>query len=60
MVVDEQLGALEVSGGDSDVVFLIGVIEFGKTPVDKTQLKEQTDIMMSFGRPSWTLHASPI
>ena len=38
MQVDEKLGAFEVARGDADVVFGAGMIEFGETPVDESEL----------------------
>ena len=34
LVADEEFGAFEVAGGDADVVFAAGVVEFGEAPVD--------------------------
>ena len=36
--VNEQLWPLEVPGGNTDIVFLTWVVEFGKTPIDESQL----------------------
>jgi len=36
--LDEQLGALEVTGCDANVVLSALVIELGKTPIDQSQL----------------------
>lgn len=35
--VDEELGALEIAGGDSYVVLLAGVVKLGEAPIDKAQ-----------------------
>ena len=35
--VDQELRPLEVSGGDSDIVLLLGVVELSKTPINKSQ-----------------------
>jgi len=39
--VDEQLRALEVAGGDADVVLGTWVVELGQTPVDEAELRER-------------------
>lgn len=39
MEVDEQLGALEVTRCDSDVILSALVVELGKTPIDQSQLE---------------------
>ena len=36
--VDEEFGPLEVARGNSYVIFGSGVVELGKTPIDKPQL----------------------
>jgi len=36
--VNEQLWALEVPRGNTDIVFLTRVVELGKTPIDESQL----------------------
>ena len=36
--VDEELGSLEVAGGDADVVLLAGVVELGEAPIDEAEL----------------------
>jgi len=36
--VHEELGTFEIAGGDADVVFRALMVEFGKTPVDETEL----------------------
>ena len=36
--VDQQLGPLEVAGGDAHVVLALGVVELGEAPVDQPQL----------------------
>lgn len=36
--VDEELGALEIAGGDAHIVLLSRVVELGQTPVDEAQL----------------------
>lgn len=38
LVVDEQLRALEVAGGDADVVLGAGVVKFSETPINQTEL----------------------
>ena len=38
MKVDQQLRTLEVPTGDADVVFGVGMVEFGKTPVNQPEL----------------------
>lgn len=35
--VDQQFWTLEVAGSHSHVVFLVGMVELGKTPIDKAQ-----------------------
>lgn len=39
LVVNEELGALEVSGSDPDVVLRALVVEFRQTPVDQSKLQ---------------------
>lgn len=34
--IDQKLRTLEVSGGNSDVVFGTGVVELGQAPINKT------------------------
>ena len=36
--IDQQLGALEVPRGYSDIVLRLGVVKFGETPIDKSKL----------------------
>ena len=36
--VNEELGSLEVAGGDANIVLLSGVVELSKTPIDETEL----------------------
>jgi len=38
LVVDEEFWSLEISRGDSNIVVLSGMVELGKTPIDKSQL----------------------
>ena len=38
LIVHQELGALEVAGGHSDVVLLSGVVELSQTPVYEAQL----------------------
>lgn len=37
--VDQQLGALEITRGDADVVLRARVIELGQSPINQTQLQ---------------------
>lgn len=41
LIVHQQLGAFEIAGGHSDVVFLSGMVKFSQTPVYKTQLLDR-------------------
>lgn len=42
--VDEQLRALEIARGNTDVVLSAGVIKFSQTPVNKAQLRENVSV----------------
>lgn len=39
--IDEQLWALEVAGGDADVILRAWVVELCQTPVDEAQLRDR-------------------
>jgi hypothetical protein len=47
LVVDEQLGTLEVTGCDAYIVLSSGVVELGKTPIDQSQLYIISHIALS-------------
>ena len=47
MKVDKKLGSFEVTRGYADVIFCLGVVEFGETPVDEAELKKPNVIVPS-------------
>lgn len=44
LIVHQQLGALEVPGGHTDIIFLVGVVELGQAPVYKAKLQTYTQL----------------
>lgn len=40
LIIQKQLGSLEISRGNPNVVFLSRMIELGKTPVNEPHLKQ--------------------